>query len=342
MRRLLPVLLIVLLLLSSCELEDEAFNKGRKYIVAVGLDYKSNPRIQPLENTENDQKAVLAQLEALCLLEKSEYTLLSYHDYDSREGDPIFTFEYRNSEGESDSWLLEYEQEEPERIREAFLEEISNALERDGRPGKDDKIILYFACHADQDTGPAIFHSVKDGVPGYTSISYVDLKRNLLEKYESRGLMILDVCYSGWALEEGELEGASGERKDDQAMVDTRDSLVQQLGKAFTAATSTSRPILKDYAITASSRNQKSYDSDIYSNEEGSERHGAFSFALLKALGYDTVKDQPSIPLDWTGRYISLYNLYDRVVGNMSEEIRRISHPGITRTRLDPVIFNFR
>ena len=94
MKKVLLSLLLILVLLTSCDLTmmNAETSKPKIYYVGIGLDYKTWNRNKDattgnshLKNTKNDLKAITAQLEHLAKAYGYDYRFVTYDDFSSKK-----------------------------------------------------------------------------------------------------------------------------------------------------------------------------------------------------------------------------------------------------------------
>lgn len=344
-RSIFPALLAICLpMLLSCDIFLPAdMPGGRTVLVAVGLGYNKNEQLNGLENTANDFNAVVDQFEILMDYSGLPYSIITYSDFDEMGNGQEFTFStWNGDEGERTQTAFTPFATTKEGIVDDFFLELSSRIDESAVVEDDDLIIFYFAGHGTEDEGPVIHHSDGMRQPLYTAFSYVDLENKLLGRYSSRALVILDCCHSGWAISNDELADVREFRADGETAKVHSLSFPERIADAIGSSWTASTVLPERMYLTSSGALQESYDSDVACDEEGSENYGAFTYRLLQALGYDTVRGEAAIPISFEGRTLTASALFSAIKKNMTEETYITATPSMTKSRYDMVVFDFR
>ena len=193
MKKVLLSLLLILMLLTSCDLamKNAPEVKPKIYFVGIGLDYKTWNRnsvgiaVSALDNTENDLKAITAQFRQLAIDAGYEYRFVTYDDFASASYGPEtdkkyqYRFMFNSYTGKNgkdvEDESLQYvykniahtnQDGTPNEVKlYDFAEDFSSALNdriTNGgteTPTADDIMIFYYTGHGiENGLGPAIYY----------------------------------------------------------------------------------------------------------------------------------------------------------------------------------------
>lgn len=177
MKRLIPLILMIITLLTSCELAYKDV-KPEIYLVAVGLGYEKDAATT-LYGAKNDQKALVSQFEAMA----------------AAAGNAIYTFNITDyAEVTAPASMPVSGSSTKEYIKSAFSQ-----VKADSR--SEDILIFYYAGHglqgSDGMNGKLVFsNSFTDtGTDDYSMT--VDELSTELSAISCRKVVILDSCFSG-------------------------------------------------------------------------------------------------------------------------------------------------
>ena len=297
------ITVMLLLLLLSC---DNEIREGKTFVIAAALDYSSeNDGAGTLANPPEDLKAFIAQTELLTSLTSDTFipfAFLSKYGRWTLNGTP-----WRWTRGDILSTIENLDMEE------------------------NDLLIFYYSGHGLSDGSLAI----PDGSEKLEFISPDELL-NALSAQRGKKCVLLDSCHSGSFVEESGMM-ASGEVFDKEGRL-IKDGFLSALWPSL-VMTLQSWPTGNDsiWVMSAATEDQVSLDSGIDGLERQDE-HGAFTYYLLRALGYDMENGAPSFR---NGRDdITFLGIYNTVKEEMSGEMWREQTPQITLSPLDLVLFD--
>ena len=300
MRRIMPVLIIVALLI-SCRPSVPA---GRTVIISVALDYASpDDGASTLSNPPNDQRAFMAQTELLASASGERYEMIGFLSENERW----------SVDGEERKW--------------GKADVLSTIMGLD--TGDDDLIIFYYSGHGSTDGSLVI-----DNDPEEKEYIAPDELIAALSAIGGKKCVILDSCHSGVFIQDTGIM-ADGEQFDDGRLASEgfASALIPSLRISLSSGVVGNEDI---WVLSAATAEQLSYDS----GSEGlvnQDRYGAFTYSLLIALGYDMEEDVPRLI---RGREVTFLDLYAGIKDSMAEEMWRIQTPQITLSPLDLVLFS--
>lgn len=319
MRKLIPLLLSLLLLLSSCELFYDEPELGDVYAIMVGLDYKNNSQ-KDLYGTINDVNELDIVLNSI-----AQRMDTSYFGYKFLQIGASFTSTTTHIIG-SDSVNAYPSLSNLKQSIEA-LENITQ---------KDDLILFTYSGHGNDDGAIAL---------GATSYSDEALSpvQEILDYFvdndiKGRKLIILDTCFSGLSLPDN--PGSSNT---------VLGSSIDEWYAKYWDKTSYD---LTDLFVLTASGNTESYEDNIMDDHW----HGLFTKGLLKALGWSHPHPDPDtlqIPPAAKGLVLTVDSLYSYILDFIEEHpdfnpqwnILKLNettqHPLVSGGALDMVLFRF-
>ena len=317
MKKVMLILLSVFIILApSCDFFTPSDDDGKIYLLAFGLEY--NEKLNKLENTLLDMRGVTSAFEALAKNYGKDYEIVAYTDDDVGLGS-TFSIE-RITTGGIDREV--FSPMDVENVDDELLAALDASFST--TPMEGDIFILYYAGHGEDGTGaPVIYYEENDGKMNYKTLPLRKLI-DYVQSHNSNTLMIMDSCYSGMAVEEDEI----GDLLDP----------ITAFGNLFSEITGKENAKFKDFVITAAHYNQLSYDSDPYIGKDGSDRHGAFTYQVLKYLGYDF--ESESGVYGNNNRTITVSGMYESALDGISSQMKLLMMPDARKTRYDLVLFS--
>ncbi len=332
--------IISISLLCSCESDIET--KGRTIVVSVASDY-TDTNATTLNNPPNDQAALIGQIAALAKGDVEIHTFRVengnryYFPPEIAENAFVFGEVKAAPIGNNKSTKriqLKEEMKDKKDIKEDW--NLNNVLKFIQKldAGKDDLIIFHYSGHGDTD-GSLV--TVVD--ENYTLVDKVGTNNIIqtLSAYnpEAVKVMLIDACYSGNYIKDGVLASADKieieDRKEIYTGTSIKDTLEGSLSIAF-GKDSYGTPNL--YVLAAASKNQEAADY-LDNGERNQEYYGAFSFYLLRALGFDTAGTKP---VEST-KEITLYSLYEDIWNSFPSSKKEEQTPRVTLSPIDVVLF---
>jgi len=307
----LPLAIILLsLLLFSCELFMEEPQAGKVYAILVALDYKHlTDNRNHLDGTIPDAKEQHKAFAALAGDEKYEGYLFI------QEGDSVENSTTHTIDGKT---INAYPS--PDNIEAAITALKSITTEED--------LILFTY------SGHAIGGAISLGPQKKTQTIDYDVS-NLLDHFSSvkgRKLIILDACETGY--------GVPSDPASSSTLLEN--SISTWYSKYFNGE----RSVKSDLFVLTSSANTDSYE-DIFNGK----RHGVFTYALLKALGWnvDTGTMSTAIPPAAKRGRLTVDGLLSYIKAHQTLKTKKslfkpfgdIQHPMVSGGALDMTLFTF-
>jgi hypothetical protein len=310
-----PILIAILLLsllLFSCELFIEEPQAGKVYAIFVALDYKH------LENKDNHLNGTIpdAKEQEQAFAKISVNAGLDYHSFlFIQEGDSVENETEHVIGGET---INAYPSPANVEAAIAALKSITQ---------KDDLILFTFSGHAAGGT-------ISLGPPNEKQVLDYDVS-DLLDAFSSvkgRKLVILDACKTGLSIP---IDPASSSTL-------LENSIATWYAKYF----SSNRSAKNDLFVMTSSAATDSYEIPF-----DGVTHGVFTHALLRGLGWNQSKGDltTTIPPAAKGNRLTVDGLLTYIKKNQFFPIKRtlhnpittFQHPMVTGGALDMVLFTF-
>ena len=323
MRRIIPLLFSIVLILSSCELFYDEPVAGDVYAILVGLDYQNNTSQDNLQGTLNDADELHIVLDSL-----AEQTDSDYFGYRFRQEGLSYTSEVNYLIGTTT--VNAY----------PSITNIEKAIEALAYVTDENDLILFaYSGHGGEDGSIALAKtSSSDGEYFYDVQNLLDH----FKKVNGRKLIILDTCYSGLSLpvNPGSTNTVLGSSIDDWYAKYWENSSYE----------------LPDIYVLTASADTESYEVDLDSSSTIDHYHGVFTAGLLEALGWGyphpDVEDLPMPPAA-RGSTLTVDALYayskNYIEGlpdislhwNLFSLSDYIQHPLVSGGAMDMVLFRF-
>ncbi len=327
MRKALLIILSAIMLF-SCEYFYSEKANAKLYMIAMGIGYKHTTSISTLDYTSSDAAAVSEQIRNI-VDGRMDYEIYTYTDTENG-----FEVSLMASTGDKDVYLKFETNPSLNEISELFEDIL-------GSSGEEDLIIFYYAGHGVEDTGDLVY-SYEYNSGSYNTISVRTMLDDdgLLSPYSARKLIILDSCYSGVFIEEGDLASTNTYKektiKDDDYSYLEFYNLIKSVKLSFETLNSSNSAMPEAYVLSASSADQMAY-------EASSLEHGYFTYSLLSYLDYDLAEDEATHTSKFNNRTVSVTDLYNGVINAFpSTSYYKIATPTMTPSRYDMILFDFR
>ena len=267
------------------------------FFISVAASYGSEGSLNYLKNPPGDQRALSEQLSYISSRKKIPYKEYLFLEDNGR----------MSISGDERPWG-----------RKEILRLLENIESED-----DDLIIFHYSGHGDSN-GSMI-------MPDGTRLNPDD-RLYRLRRADGMKCAFIDSCYSGRFVN-GESTLVNGEIFYEGQLVSESfaNALLPSLKLFFTISEPT---YWNTWVLSAATSKQLSYDSWNDGLDRQSE-FGAFTYYLLKALGYRMDTGTPALP---DGR-ITFYTIYDTIKSTMSETLWKRATPQVTLTPVDLVLF---
>ena len=323
MKRMSLICVIIILALTSCEISSKDPAAGKDiHLVSVALDY-ADTDMNSLKGTVNDQDALTRQL---AFLSSAEGTAFHSTSFCARDGRWYVRRHSQTPEG-MDSSDIEYIS--PSAMKGCILNHLEKLVQT---AGEEDIIIFYYAGHgaeslSDNDStlngalvvGDITFPSIgtwQDVGSNLSSLITVAELVGALSRISAPKLVILDSCYSGALMPEGQNVTKEGE-------------ILESVSALFREKDDGNN---RFYLLSSSRDDEMSYEYDSMGMY-----HGFFSGSLLQSLGYRFYDDG----VEGTGYpdrpAVTCSSLYEDI---KSDGLWEYQNPQINPYHVDLVLFS--
>ncbi len=321
--RLILLLLIPTLFLSSCELFWEKPMEGDVYAIMVALDYENSSQ-NDLAGTIPDAEELFFALTAVT--SKADRAFHGYKFLQEGAG-------YDSSSTTHDiggTLISDY----------PSITNIEDAIAQLATITKDEDLILFtYSGHGGAD-GTIALAPINSGDTAYTYLTTTLLTR--LSAVKGKKLIILDSCYSGFPIPESS-----------SSLSLVYENSIDDWFNQYWSSEDYSIPNI--FLLTAAA-DTESWETDI-----AGHRHGDFTLALLKGLGWpndphppyasNATVDLAALPLPPARRasVLTVDSLYSYIKDHQTKPIRstlfwprtNVQHPMTNGGAMDMVLFRF-
>ena len=333
--------LFVIFALISCS--NNTPTTGRTIVISVASDYKDTDA-NTLDNPPNDQAAILGQLYTLA---KGDIEMYIFRIADGKRYyippnaisniTDVFTYGEINSSGRID-YNSEFELSNyynPSWTLSTVMGVIENL-----NAGENDLIIFHYSGHGNDETGELVttyeYDSATETVTNTDMLGVNNVIATMCNyNTDAIKVMFLDSCYSGNFIKDGILSSTDRLVKKYKKDIYKGSSLLESLIGSFEVAfgsDSYGTPGL--YVLAASTDSQTAQDK-LNMGESNQEYYGAFTFYLLRALGFDTSATMPA----YTSNEITFCSLYDYIWQAFPSSTKKNQTPQVTLSPMDVVLF---
>ncbi|AEV30798.1 Caspase domain-containing protein [Sphaerochaeta pleomorpha str. Grapes] len=328
-KRYILLLLLPLLLFTSCEFFTDEPSKGNVHVVSVGLNYHGT-NANYLQGTLNDARELQEVLKKVSsnIERNGTFSLLI------QDGGVLISEEtyYKRAQYDYDS-ISDVDLPTKSKIIE-ILSELKDVNDND-------LTIFTYSGHGDDEGAlivapPRADGSIFDGSSNIYDDCRFTVKELLdaMEKIPGKKLLLIDSCYSGQHVAES------------STSLSTVYSDYNFYAKFFSDE---SYDLSNLYVLSASANNTKSYE-DYF--DEADHNHGYFTYALLDALGWPRSHntDLSSVIIDGIppaarNSVVTVDSLYAYVLKHQLISSNKLylshQHPMTNGGAMDMVLFNF-
>lgn len=268
------IFLIALIALTSCHLEtvDKDY---RVHFVSVACNYVGLESNSPLQGTLNDQRLFNGQLAFLSRMSGVTYTseLLSQGSVDADTGrDDLFEEGAFRASLAADGSVTRRSVDTDHFAEEleAIIQEAAASL------SEGDVLIFHYSGHGMADGGQLALPDTDSTEELKLQALELSTLRAMLESVQCDRLIILDSCFSGNIIRDGD--------------IDPRTDFITALSALFKP---TGAQVIHTWISAAAHSTEEAYPVDGYAIPIGMH-----SQALLEALGYDFDAMRPALPDD--------------------------------------------
>ncbi len=329
MKTFLLILSLILLLFPSCS-PDTTISDRDIYLISVADDFKGGTE---LKTVVSDQAALISQIETIGNVHV--YSFVSQHGKrymsvptdTNPEKTPLFKpvdsscnelsspsdtsfdhFEYVPSSAETEvEWTMD-----------TVFEEIGKI-----HSGENDLIIFTYSGHGDTNGALATNY-------GSSGKYRLTNKEEIISKFSSLSgnkIFFLDSCYSGNFIPDSTLNTTDTfTTKEDHY---EGEDYLKGIQNSTLTKTEDTQPSL--WIMASAGRKQKASDSLNASDSAFQEHYGAFSYYLLKALGYNMEKNEREAK----SSSLTFYSIYSYIMSVFPSYELKIQTPRTSLKRLD-------
>ena len=333
MKTLLLLLSLILLLFPSCS-PDTTLRTRDIYLVSVADDFhNSSNTSNRLKTAVSDQAALISQIETFG--DVHVYSFVSQHGkryisiptVSNPEKTPSFKAADKNCSllsSSSDESFDHYEyipssgESEVDWTMDTVLETVSEL-----HTGEDDIIIFTYSGHGDKKGGALITNA--DG-ENYRTTN----REKIIEVFSSLSgnkIFFLDSCYSSYFISDTTLTTTDTFTSDEDQY--EGEDYIGGIKKSTIVRTADTSPSL--WIMASAGRKQTASDSLSEGDSTFQSHYGAFTYYLLKALGYNMDRNESerdSSPL-------TFYSLYSYIMSAFPSSELKIQTPRASLKRLD-------
>lgn len=332
--KLFIILFSLLLTLFSCS--NEYLPKEREiYLVTVADDfYNYNGNGRKLENVITDQAALLLQIQTFGDIHINSYISQNGKRYTSSS--PIYVAvdsEGRELEKNNDESFKSfiYKPKEGEEEKEWTIYDVMDYL-GELELGDDDLLIFIFSGHGEKGNG-SLMTNASTSSPQWDSLSPEDLF-SILSTLGGKKLVVLDSCYSGVYVPSSPLYSSdvfASEEKEDRWIGKSYPNAMKKALFGDKRETFNNSDI---WILSSTGRGQEASDSLDGGDGPFQTSYGAFTYYLLKALGYDTDRNEA---VKEESR-LTLYEVYSYIRKHFPEYETQIQTPRVSNGGLDLIL----
>ncbi len=334
------LLSLLLLLFPSCS-PDNSLLEREIYLISVADDFYGKSH---LENVISDQASLISQISTLDNVHVYSFTAQDGLRYtsmptaDNPNKTPSFKpFDKNKTELSSPSKAsfkeFLYVPSAGETAVDWDMDDVIECI-RSLESAEDDLIIFTYSGHGEEGTGALITNAdrtttVINDDDETTKYQYVTTNKEIileaLDSIPGNKILFLDSCYSGNFIKGNTLTTMDKFTNDEDRYIG--DDYIEALKNSSLEKSYITYPNM--WIMTASGRNQTAWDS--LSGEPFQKHYGAFTYYLLKALGFDmenNISRQESSSL-------TFYSIYSYIRENFPELELSDQTPRSSLRRLD-------
>lgn len=331
MKTVILILSLVLLIFPSCT-PDTTLLERDIYIISVADDFQ-NSSFNPLKTAVSDQASLISQFQTFDRVHI--YSFISQHGkrYISipTETNPEKTPSFRAADkncnllsSPSDEKFDHFEyipsaaETTVDWTMDTVLEEV-----RKLHTGEDDIIIFTYSGHGDEKSGALITNA--------SGTTYRTTNREMIiEAFTSLSgnkIFFLDSCYSGNFIAETTLNTTDTFTSDEDRY--EGEDYIRGILKSSIIRTDDTQPSL--WIMASAGREQKASDSNDSGDSPFQSHYGAFTYYLLKALGFNMDRNES----ERKSSSLTFYSIYDYIMSSFPSSELTIQTPRTSLKRLD-------
>ena len=331
----MKIMLILSFILSLFSCSNQVIPEEREiYVVTVADDfYNYNGNGRKLENVVTDQAALIMQFQTMGDIHIRSYVAQDGKRYtsstpfyvpvdknnnelDRNDHENFKSFMYKPKDGEAESEWTIYD----------VMDYLGSLV-----LGENDLLVFSYSGHGEKKNG-SLMTNASSSSSKWDSLSPEDLLSHI-STLGGKKLIILDSCYSGIYIPSSPLSTSdvfSEEEKEDR-----------WLGKSYPKAMKDALFSKKDkypysdiWILSSTGRGQEASDSLDGGDGPYQLSYGAFTYYLLKAMGYDTDRNE-GVQRE---ERLTVYGIYSYVRKHFPDYETQIQTPRVSNGGLDLVL----
>lgn len=339
MKLVLLVLSLIVILFPSCS-PDTTLTERDIYLISVCDDFYDSQKAFKLKTTSSDQAALIAQIKTLgnvhvyAFISHNGKRYVSIPTEANPEKTPLF------KPADSDCNILESPTDDdfnhfcPSSTETRDNWRMDDVLDTVGslHTGENDLIIFTYSGHGEEKTG-ALITNLRDyhheGKEVIIDADYTN-KEAVIEAFSSipgKKIFFLDSCFSGNFISESTLNTLDTFTTDED-YYEGEDYIQAVKCSTLTKKTDTTPSF---WIMTAAGRNQKAFDSSDSGDSDIQKHFGAFTYYVLKALGYNMDKNESEKKTS----SLTFYSIYAYVMSYFPQSEIKSQTPRTSLKRLD-------
>lgn len=331
----MKIILILSLLLSLFSCSNQVIPEEREiYVVTVADDfYNYNGNGRKLENVVTDQAALIMQFQTMGDIHIRSYVAQDGKRYtsstpfyvpvdknnnelDRNDHENFKSFMYKPKDGEVESGWTIYD----------VMDYLGSLV-----LGENDLLVFSYSGHGEKKNG-SLMTNASSSSSKWDSLSPEDLLSHI-STLGGKKLIILDSCYSGIYIPSSPLSTSdvfSEEEKEDRWLGKSypkamKDALFSKKAKY---------PYSDIWILSSTGRGQEASDSLDGGDGPYQLSYGAFTYYLLKAMGYDTDRNE-GVQRE---ERLTVYGIYSYVRKHFPDYETQIQTPRVSNGGLDLVL----
>ena len=331
----MKIILILTLLLSLFSCSNQVIPEEREiYVVTVADDfYNYNGNGRKLENVVTDQAALIMQFQTMGDIHIRSYVAQDGKRYtsstpfyvpvdknnnelDRNDHENFKSFMYKPKDGETESGWTIYD----------VMDYLGSLV-----LGENDLLVFSYSGHGEKKNG-SLMTNASSSSSKWDSLSPEDLLSHI-STLGGKKLIILDSCYSGIYIPSSPLSTSdvfSEEEKEDRWLGKSypkamKDALFSKKAKY---------PYSDIWILSSTGRGQEASDSLDGGDGPYQLSYGAFTYYLLKAMGYDTDRNE-GVQRE---ERLTVYGIYSYVRKHFPDYETQIQTPRVSNGGLDLVL----
>lgn len=337
MKLVLLVLSIIVILFPSCT-PDTTLTERDIYLISVSDDFYNENKYGTLKTTISDQAALINQIGTLGNVHV--YAFVSHHGkryISTPDKAPLFkpadsACNILESPMDDAFDHFEYIPSSTETTNNWTMDDVLTTV--GSLPtGEDDIIIFTYSGHGEENTGALITYyrgAYRDAQGKLHLLHDTTNREAVIEAFSSisgKKIFFLDSCFSGNFISQGTLNTLDTFTTDED-QYEGEDYISAIKCSTLTRKTDTTPSL---WIMAAAGRKQKANDSTDDADSAIQEHFGAFTYYLLKALGYNMEKNESekkSSPL-------TFYSIYSYIMASFPSSEIKSQTPRTSLKRLD-------